>query len=267
MSDKNIKLETSAQNTWCPGCGNFAILAALKGVVAEMIKKGTPKEEIVLVSGIGCSSKIIDYINLNSFSSLHGRPVISAQGIKMANPKLKVIVFIGDGGCYNEGIAHLIHAAKRNTDLTVLVHNNRNFALTTSQFTATSPKGFKGKSTPQGSIEESFNPLSLMFSLRASFIARGYSMKINHLQDLIKKGAKHKGFSFIEILQPCITFFDTTDFYNQRVYEMKKGDLKSDQEIIKKIKEWDYEDNNSKIPLGIFYQRKRPVYEEELLKK
>ncbi|MDD4995982.1 MAG: thiamine pyrophosphate-dependent enzyme [Patescibacteria group bacterium] len=266
MSNKNIKLETSARNTWCPGCGNFGILASLKEAISEIINEGISKEEIVLVSGIGCGSKIIDYINLNSFSSLHGRSIISAEGIKMANPKLKVIAFTGDGGCYNEGIAHLIHAAKRNADITVLVHDNRNFALTTSQFTATSPKGFKGKSTPQGNIEEPFNPLELMFSLKTSFIARGYSMKINHLKDLIKKGIKHKGFSFIEILQPCITFFDNTDFYNQRVYEMKENDLKTDGEIIKKIKEWDYKNNNSKIPLGIFYQREGPTYEENLLK-
>lgn len=264
MSDKNIKLETSAQNTWCPGCGNFGILASFKLAVSEMIKEGIPKEKIVLVSGIGCGSKIIDYLNLNSFSALHGRPIISAEGIKIANPELKVLVSIGDGGCYNEGISHLIHAAKRNIDITVLVHDNRSFALTTSQFTATSPKGFKGGSTPEGSIEEPFNPLELMYASKASFIARGYSMKINHLKDLIKTGVKHKGFSFIEVLQPCITFFNNVDFYNQRVYEMKESDLSSDEKVVKKIKEWDYQDNNSKIPLGIFYQSRRPVYEENI---
>ena len=161
MPKKELNLNT--KNTWCPGCGNFPILTAFKNAISSLIKEGTKEEEIVLVSGIGCSSKIIDYINLNSFSSLHGRPLVSAEGIKMSNPKLKVIVFAGDGGTYNEGISHLIHAAKRNIDVTLLVHNNRTFALTTSQFTATSPKGFKGKSTPEGSVESPFNPLELCF--------------------------------------------------------------------------------------------------------
>jgi 2-oxoglutarate/2-oxoacid ferredoxin oxidoreductase subunit beta len=266
MPNKDIELETYAKNTWCPGCGNFGILASLKEAISTIIAKGTPKENIVLVSGIGCSSKIIDYLNLNSFSSLHGRPVISAEGIKLGNPDLKVIVSIGDGGNYNEGISHLIHAAKRNADITVLVHDNRNFALTTSQFTATSPLGFKGKSTPEGSIENPFNPLELMFASKASFIARGYSMRLSHLKKLIEKGVKHKGFSFIEILQPCITFFDTTDFYNKRVYELKDNDVTSRKEAIKRIQEWNYSQDDSKIPLGIFYQNKRPIYEEELLK-
>lgn len=266
MPNKDIELETYAKNTWCPGCGNFGILASLKEAISTIIAKGTPKENIVLVSGIGCSSKIIDYLNLNSFSSLHGRPVISAEGIKLGNPDLKVIVSIGDGGNYNEGISHLIHAAKRNADITVLVHDNRNFALTTSQFTATSPLGFKGKSTPEGSIENPFNPLELMFASKASFIARGYSMRLSHLKRLIEKGVKHKGFSFIEILQPCITFFDTTDFYNKRVYELKDNDVTSRKEAIKRIQEWNYSQDDSKIPLGIFYQNKRPIYEEELLK-
>ena len=267
MPNKNIKLDTYARNTWCPGCGNFGIFTALKQAISSLIKKGTPKENIVIVSGIGCGSKIIDYLNLNSFSSLHGRPVVSAEGIKLGNPNLKVIASIGDGGCYNEGVSHLIHAAKRNIDITVLVHNNRTFALTTSQFTATSPKGFKGKSTPRGSVEEPFDPLELMLAAKASFIARGYSMKLNHLKELIEKGIRHKGFSFVEILQPCITFFDTTDFYSKRVYGMEESNLTSKTEAKKKIQHWYYYNHDSKIPLGVFYKVQKPTYEEELLKE
>lgn len=264
MFSEKTQLKTYAKNTWCPGCGNFGILAALRETILDLINKGIPKEKIVLASGIGCGSKIIDYLNLNTFSSLHGRPVISAEGIKLGNPELKVIASVGDGGNYNEGISHLVHAAKRNIDITVLVHDNRNFALTTSQFTATSPKGFKGKSTPEGSKEEPLNPLELMLASKASFIARGYSMKLEHLKRIIREGIQHKGFSFIEIIQPCITFFDTVDFYNKRVYEMKKNSLNSNREILKKIKEWNYENNDSKIPLGIFCQQKKPTYEELL---
>ncbi len=261
-----MKLETYAENTWCPGCGNFGILAAFKQAVSSLIEKGVSKEDIVVVSGIGCGSKIIDYLNLNTFSSLHGRPIISAEGIKLGNPNLKVIVSIGDGGCYNEGISHLIHAAKRNIDITVLVHNNRNFALTASQFTATSPKGFKGKSTPRGSVEEPFDPLKIMLASNATFIARGYSAKISHLKNLILQGVEHEGFSFIDIFQPCITFFDTYQFYNERVFEMKSKSLTSETEALRKINQWKYVKEEIKIPIGVFYKVQKPTYEKQLLK-
>ena len=261
-----MNLNTDCHNTWCPGCGNFGILAALKMALSSLIAKGLPKENIVIVSGIGCSSKIIDYLNLNSFSSLHGRAIASAEGIKLGNPNLKVIVCTGDGDTYNEGIAHLIHAAKRNIDITVLVHDNRNFALTTGQFTATSPEGFKGKSTPSGSIEKPLDPLQIILASKASFIAQGYSARINHLKNLIEEGVTHPGFSFINILQPCITFFDTYQFYNERVFEIKSKNLSSEKEAWKKINQWKNKKKEMKIPIGIFYKTKKPTYEKQLLK-
>lgn len=266
MIKKNRDIDTYAKNTWCPGCGNFGILAAFKMTISSLLTDGLHKENIVVVSGIGCSSKIIDYLNLNSFSSLHGRPIASAEGIKLGNPNLKVIVFAGDGGTYNEGISHLIHAAKRNIDITVLVHNNRNFALTTGQFTATSPDGFKGKSTPEGSLEEPFNPLKIMLASKASFIARGYSARLDHLKNLIKQGISHKGFSFIDILQPCVSFFDTYDFYNKWIFEVESKNLTSEKEALKKINQWGYGHKETKIPIGIFYKIQRPVYGKQLLK-
>lgn len=265
MSNSNLKLNNFVQNTWCPGCWNFSILATLKQVISSMMKQGTPKENFVVVSGIGCGAKIVDYLDLNTLCTLHGRSVIAAEGIKLGNPELKVIASIGDGGCYDEGISHLIHAAKRNIDITVLVHDNRVFALTTGQFTATSPEGLKGGSTPEGSIEEPFDPLELMLASRASFIARGYTFRVNHLKKLIEQGINHKGFSFIDILQPCIAYLDKTDFYNQKVYEMKENNLNSKDQALKKFREWNYEENNSKIPIGVFYKEQRPTYEEELL--
>lgn len=266
MDNKQNKLDTCAENTWCPGCGNFGILNAFKKAVVLLEKKGIKKENIVIVGGIGCGSKIVDYLNLNSFCSLHGRPVVSAEGMKLGNPNLKVIAFIGDGGCYDEGISHLIHAAKRNIDITVLVNNNRNFALTTGQFTATSPQGFKGPSTPQGNIEGPFDPLKLVLASNGTFVARGYAMKVDHLKDLIIKAVKHSGFSFIDILQPCVTFFNTTSFYNQRVYELKDNNLSSEKEALKKIEKWQYGKNDSKIPIGIFYKVQKPCFEKVLLK-
>jgi 2-oxoglutarate/2-oxoacid ferredoxin oxidoreductase subunit beta len=262
-----MKLDTYSKNTWCPGCGNFGILNAFKKAMLSLEKKGIKKDKIAIVGGIGCSSKIVDYLNLNSFCSLHGRPIASAQGIKLGNPELKVIVFMGDGGCYNEGISHLIHAAKRNTDMTVLVHDNRSFALTTGQFTATSPQGFKGASAPQGSLEEPFNPLKLMLASNASFIARGYSAREEHLKNLIIEGIEQNGFSFIDVLQPCVTFFNTYEFYNQRVYEMENSQLDSKERALRKIEEWEYQADGSKIPLGVFYKQKKNVFETEFYKK
>ncbi|TAM43107.1 2-oxoacid:ferredoxin oxidoreductase subunit beta, partial [bacterium] len=177
-----INLGTSAPNTWCPGCGNFAILSAVKAVLGELNAEGLPLENIVLVSGIGCHGKIVDYINLNSFYSLHGRATPAAEGIKLADPKTKVIVFSGDGDAYGEGIEHLIFAAKRNIDITMIIHNNRVYGLTTGQYTPTSPLGFKGRSTPAGTLERPLNPLEVMLASGATFIGRGTSHGIELLK-------------------------------------------------------------------------------------
>lgn len=255
------------QNTWCPGCGNFGILETFKKAVIDLEKKGTKRENIVFTAGIGCHAKIFDYLNLNSFYGLHGRAVATAEGIKLANPNLKVVIFSGDGDSYNEGISHLIHAAKRNIDITVIIHDNRIFALTTGQFTATSPKGLKGKSTPNGSIEEPFNPLELMLASGATFIARGYSAKTEHLKNLIVRAIEHKGFSFIEVLQPCISLFNNYQFYQKRIYETNEKNLDSKESAMKKIQEWDYKNGeNKKIPIGVIYQIQKPSYDELSLK-
>ncbi|MFA5086397.1 MAG: thiamine pyrophosphate-dependent enzyme [Candidatus Paceibacterota bacterium] len=255
-------LETNYPNTWCPGCGNFGILSAVKLAVNELIAKGTPKEKIVIVSDIGCNSKIVDYLNLNSFYSLHGRSIATAMGIKMANPDLKVIVFLGDGAALDEGISHLIHAGKRNSDINVIMHNNRLFALTTGQFTAVSPKGLKGKSTPAGAIEEPINPLELVLSSNASFIARGYSAKVEHLKNIIVGAVEHKGFSFIEVMQPCVSFFNNAQFYNEKVYETVNPEPESRQKALDLIREWNY-NGDGKIPLGVLYKKDRILFEEE----
>jgi len=259
-----MQLDTYCKNTWCPGCGNFGILTALKQAIVDLEKQGIGREKIVLTTGIGCHGKIVDYLNINTFYSLHGRPVACANGIKLANPDLKVIVCSGDGDSYNEGISHLIHSAKRNIDITVLIHDNRTFALTTGQFTSTSPKGFKGKSTPEGNVEEPFNPLQLILDAGGTFIARGYSAKVEHLKELIVKGVRHKGFSFIEVLQPCVSFFNSYSFYQERIYEMERENY-SKEEALKKIREWNYNGEDSKIPIGIFYQVQKLTYEEQLL--
>lgn len=259
------KLDTYCPNTWCPGCGDFGILQSVKEAVNALIEGGTPKEKIVIVSDIGCNSKIVDYIHLNSFYSLHGRSIATAEGIKLANPDLKILVFLGDGAAMDEGISHLIHSAKRNADINVIMHNNRLFALTTGQFTALSPKGFKGKSTPEGSIEEPINPLELIMSANASFVGRSYSSKTQHLKNMILEAVNHKGFSFIEVLQPCVSFFNNIEFYNERTYETINPEPSSREKAMEYIKEWNY-DGQGKIPLGVFYKVEKPTYEGEMNK-
>jgi len=177
-----------------------------------------------------------------------------------------VIGHAGDGDAYGEGIEHLIFSAKRNLDITFIVHNNRVYGLTTGQFTPTSPPGFKGRSTPEGSPEEPLNPIELMLSAGATFVARGYTRKMKHLQSLIKAAVNHKGFSFIDVLQPCYTFFNTYDYYNERVYEFTQQDhdVSDRKAAFVKAGEWAYGEGEQ-IPIGIFYQVKKPTYEEKLL--
>ena len=260
------ELDTYAQNTWCPGCGNFGILTSIKKALADLEKDGLDLNKVAIVSGIGCHAKIADYINVNSFYSIHGRVPPPMTGIKLANPDLTVIGHAGDGDAYGEGIEHLIFSAKRNTDMTFIVHNNRVYGLTTGQFTPTSPPDFKGRSTPKGSPEGPLNPIELMLSAGATFVARGYTKNMKHLQSLIKTAVNHKGFSFIDVLQPCFTFFNTYDFYNERVYEFssKDHDVSDREAAFVKAGEWAYGEGE-KIPIGIFYQVKKPTYEEKLL--
>jgi len=257
MQKSKKELKTYAENTWCPGCGNFAILNAAKKVFAEMEQK-----DLVIVSGIGCHAKIVDYVDVNSFYSIHGRVPATASGIKLGNPELTVVGFAGDGDAYGEGLVHLMFAAKRNMDITMIVHNNRVYGLTTGQYTPTSPQGFKSKSTPWGSVEMPFNPLLLMLDAGATFIARGYSNRMKGLESMIEQGLKHQGFSFIEVLQPCYTYFNTYQLYNDKIYELDhEPDMKEAEE---KMREWDYS-TDADIPLGIFYREERPTFGSAML--
>ena len=187
-------LITPAQNTWCPGCGNFAIQHTLKDILAGFEKEGRSLDDVVLVTGIGCHAKIADYLNINSVYTLHGRTIPVATGIKLANPRLTVICCAGDGDAYAEGLDHLIFAAKRNIDITMIVHNNRVYGLTTGQYTPTSPLGFKGKSTPAGTTEYPFNPLELMLASGATYIARGYTRKMPQARAADPAGNRPQGF-------------------------------------------------------------------------
>ena len=259
------KLATKIENTWCPGCGNFVILNSIKAVLKALDEEGTPLENVVLVSGIGCHAKIVDYVNVNSFYSIHGRVTPVAEGIKIAKPELKVIGFAGDGDAYGEGLEHLLFAAKRNIDITMIIHNNRVYGLTTGQYTPTSPIGFKGRSTPEGTLEMPINPLEIMLASRATFIARGYSHGTKFLKEIFKKAITHKGFALVDVLQVCITFFNMYKYYNERIYELKDHNPENYNQALEKIKEWDY-NSDSPIGLGIFYKKEIPTFGDKFLK-
>ncbi len=254
---------TSAQNTWCPGCGNFSIQHTLKNLLSDLEKEGTDPETIVLVTGIGCHAKMADYLNVNSFYAIHGRAIPVAAGIKLANRDLTVICCVGDGDAYAEGLDHLVFAAKRNIDITVLVHNNRVYGLTVGQYTPTSPLGFRGKSTPAGTLEYPINPLDLMLASGATYVARGYTRRMDQLKALIREGVRHKGFSFVDILQICATFFPVTDHYNARVYDLQAHDPGDFNQACEKAREWDY-NSDAPVPLGLFYQRAAPALNEKV---
>lgn len=259
-----MNLETPAPNTWCPGCGDFGILAAFKMAVSEMVEKdGLDPRKLVVASGIGCHAKIVDYLKLNSFYSLHGRVPPALTGIKLANPELTVVGFSGDGDLYGEGMGHLIHTCRRNLNVTHIVHNNQVFALTTGQVTPTSPIGFKGRSTPKGSVEYPINPLQLVMSAGATFVARGFSGDVQQLKKIMIAAIKHKGYSVIDVLQPCVSFNDTGKFFRERVYDLNaQGHDTSNFDLAyKRAAEW-----GDKIPTGIFYQISKPPFDELLLR-
>ena len=265
MNPKQINpkdLASSAANTWCPGCGNFSILGAMRAVLAELDGEGYPLEDVVLVSGIGCHAKIVDYLNVNSFYSIHGRTIPVATAIKIANPDLEVICFSGDGDSLAEGLEHLIFAAKRNIDITLILHDNRVYGLTTGQYTPTSPSGFRGRSTPSGAVEPPLNPLELMLSSGATYIARSYSHGIEQLQRLFKEAILHKGFSFVDVLQVCVSYHNLYESYNQWTYVVEDNDRSSFEQAEKIIRSWNYNRSDVPIPLGSFYQIDAPRFDQ-----
>lgn len=256
-----LNLGTYAQNTWCPGCGNFSIMNAVKSALSELNAEGLAIENVVLVSGIGCHAKIVDYINVNSFYSIHGRVIPVAEAIKLANKGVRVIGFAGDGDCYGEGIEHLIFSAKRNINITMIVHNNRVYGLTTGQYTPTSPLGYRGRSTPQGTKELPINPLEVALASGATFLARGTSHGIELLKNIFKDAFRHKGFSLVDVLQVCVTYYNMYEYYDKRVYELKEHNAQDFSQALNKIREWDY-NSDSRIPLGIFFKKDSPCFDE-----
>ncbi|MFX1457100.1 MAG: thiamine pyrophosphate-dependent enzyme [Promethearchaeota archaeon] len=249
-------LKTYAEITWCPGCGNFGIFTAVRKAILLLEENGVGRDNIVITSGIGCHAKIFDYLNLSGFYGLHGRNCSNSEGIKIANPDLKVINFSGDANGLAEGLAHTMFAAKRNQDITFILHNNSVYALTTGQFSPLSEKGWRGPSTPRGSYEKPFNPISLMIEAGATFVARGFAGDTKHLTNLIVQGVKHEGFAFIEVLQPAVPYHKWEEYREQVEYLEKEPE--NQFEAIKTAKE------KHKFTIGVFYRTTKPVYHKEL---
>jgi 2-oxoglutarate/2-oxoacid ferredoxin oxidoreductase subunit beta len=208
--DTAIKLtkkdfQTENEIRWCPGCGDYSIIAAVQKVLPEL---GIPKENIIFISGIGCSSRFPYYMNTYGFHTIHGRAPAVATGVKMARPELQVWVTTGDGDGLAIGGNHFIHAMRRNIDLKVILFNNRIYGLTKGQCSPTSEKGKKTKSTPYGSIDKPFNPLQVALGTGATFVARSVDADPVHLGQVIARAAKHKGIAFVEVIQNCVVFND-----------------------------------------------------------
>jgi len=247
------KLDTNQKITWCPGCPNYNILDSVKLTLTNLMKQRYRRKDFVMVTGIGCHGKIFDYLNISGFYGLHGRAIPTAVGIKIGNPKLDVLVFAGDGDTYSEGISHFVHAAKNNSDITLLVHDNQSFSLTTGQATPTSQKGFKTKAQPFGKLNNPLNPLMLALISGATFVARINARDVKHSAKIMERAIKHKGFSFVEIIQDCVVF--NVDM-NHRDKQMDKHPNKKRTrlEAVKLASKYDYNLGKGRISLGIFYE-------------
>ncbi|MBN2368681.1 2-oxoacid:ferredoxin oxidoreductase subunit beta [Candidatus Woesearchaeota archaeon] len=246
---------------WCPGCGDFPILTAIKQAISEL---GLNPKDVVVVSGIGCSGKTPHYINTYGVESIHGRPVAAATGVHLANPNLTVIAVGGDGDGYGIGLNHFVQAVRRNVNITYVVMNNHIYALTKGQTSPTSLKGTKTKSTPHGAIEHPVNPMALALAADGTFVARGFSGNLKHLAGLIKKGITHNGFALVDVLQPCVSWNheQTYEFLTENTYELEKSKYKPDNrdKAFEKAREWGLK----KIPIGLFYEEKQPSYADQL---
>lgn len=248
------------KSTWCPGCGDFGILAALKQAFVQL---ELWPHEVFVVGGIGCGSKLPDYMTANGFMTIHGRPLPVATGVKLANPKLKVVVTDGDGDAYGIGGNHFLHTCRRNIDITHIVENNQIYALTKGQYSPTSEKGFRTTTSPEGAIESPVKPLLVALAAGATFIARHFAGEPKALANLIAQAIQHRGYALIDVLQPCVTFnkINTYEWYEERIYKAEESpgyDPADKRQAWELVSEW-----GERIPIGILYQDKtQPAYEE-----
>ncbi len=252
FTPKDFKSEVKP--TWCPGCGDFGVLnATYRGLASLKL----PPDQTVVVSGIGCSSRFPHFMKTFGIHSVHGRALPLAQGMKMARPDLTIVAVGGDGDMFSIGAGHLVHAALRNIDITVVVMDNEIYGLTKGQTSPTSPHGHVTKSTPYGLMASQFNPIATALTLNVSFVARGYSAKPKELAALIEKGIMHKGFSFIHALSPCPTFYNTFDAWDSSVTPIAPEHDPHDR-----MQGLALAMDTDKQYMGVFYEQERPTMDE-----
>jgi len=236
------------ENQWCPGCSNFGILAAVKKALVSL---GLPPHETCLVSGIGQAAKLPHYVCANVFNGLHGRALPAATGIKVANPALTVLVATGDGDAYGEGGNHLWHAVRRNPDITLMVHNNEVYALTKGQGSPTTPVGEKTRLQFSGVEHQPIAALACAIAQGCGFVARGYAGEIDHLTDLLVRAVRHRGFSLIDVIQPCVTWGQRPlAWYKERVAKLGAEHDPHDRVAALALAM----DAGERIPIGVLYE-------------
>jgi 2-oxoglutarate ferredoxin oxidoreductase subunit beta len=244
------------ETAWCPGCGDFSILEAVK---KALVASNLEPHQVLFVSGIGQAAKAPHYLNANVFNGLHGRSLPVATGARLATPELKVIVQSGDGCNYGEGGNHFLAAIRRNVDVTMLVHDNLVYGLTKGQASPTSEDDFVTKAQPHGPTAEPFNPIAVAVAMHASFVARGFSGEVDHLADLIAQALAWRGFALVDILQPCVSFnkVNTFAWFKKRCYDLPADYDPADFDAAMKVAyEW-----GERIPLGVIYRHERTAFE------
>lgn len=254
--------KTSNTNTWCPGCHNFLILEIAKRTLAKLVKDGGKNQkDFAMVTGIGCHAKIFDYLNISGIYGLHGRVLPTALGMKLGNPNLTVLGFAGDGDTYAEGMAHFIHAGRYNADMTLVIHDNQAFSLTTGQATPTSQRGFKSKAEPLGEFNRPLDPAKIALAAGFTFIARCNPMDMEDSIRVLERAIKHKGFSLVEVMQRCLIFNKDMNDLNKLMYKVPDNkDIKKARTL---VEEWEYDSQKGKIPVGIIYEEQRPTLGDE----
>lgn len=248
--------------TWCPGnpsCGNFHILSTIRTTLAEL---NLAPHQAIISSGIGCGSKMPDYTKINGFMGIHGRPLAVASGMALANGEQVVIAITGDGDGYAIGGNHFIHTMRRNINITHVAQNNQVYGLTKGQYSPTSQKGYKSKTSPYGAIEPPINPMTHALAGEASFVSRTFAGDREHMVRIFKEAIQHRGYALVDVLQPCIIFnrVNTYEWYGARVYDVEEdGHDRRDKSAAWRLAQlW-----GEKIPIGVLYQEERPTYEDQ----
>jgi 2-oxoglutarate ferredoxin oxidoreductase subunit beta len=255
--DKKLEGHTG---TWCPGCGDWGISLSIKSALTQL---NLDPSSVAVMFDIGCSGNMNDVLNAYAMHTLHGRSIPPGIGVKLANHTLPVVCIGGDGGVFGEGGNHFLHACRGNHDLTIIVHDNSVYGLTTGQVAPTAAHGFKAKSTPTGLIEIPINPLTFAITSGASFVAQAFAGDTKQVTEMIKQGIEHKGLSFVNVLQPCVTFnkINTYQYYYERIYKLPE---EYDSSNFRTAVSESLNMHEEKYPLGILYQSKRPAFHQQL---